>query len=96
MLIVSLNCNLFHRETDAFLYCCDFSPCAIQLVNVSISTVILLGMNVHSIYYIKAILTNITWIKKKKLYKFLLKLAVVYLQLLWPFEYYCVKCVMDC
>ncbi|XP_075934768.1 tRNA N(3)-cytidine methyltransferase METTL8, mitochondrial-like, partial [Anarhichas minor] len=26
---------LFHRETDAYLYCCDFSPCAIQLVKVS-------------------------------------------------------------
>uniref|UniRef100_A0A8C3AQT2 tRNA N(3)-cytidine methyltransferase n=1 Tax=Cyclopterus lumpus TaxID=8103 RepID=A0A8C3AQT2_CYCLU len=23
---------LLHRETDAYVYCCDFSPCAIQLV----------------------------------------------------------------
>uniref|UniRef100_A0A8C3AW80 tRNA N(3)-cytidine methyltransferase n=1 Tax=Cyclopterus lumpus TaxID=8103 RepID=A0A8C3AW80_CYCLU len=26
---------LLHRETDAYVYCCDFSPCAIQLVKVN-------------------------------------------------------------
>lgn len=30
---------LFCRETDAFLYCCDFSPRAIQLVKVNISNI---------------------------------------------------------
>lgn len=33
----------FNRETNAFLFCCDFSPCAIQLVKVS-STIFNINM----------------------------------------------------
>lgn len=40
---------LFHRETDAFLYCCDFSPRAIQLVKVNISNIAWPEYTVHNI-----------------------------------------------
>lgn len=36
---------VFYRETNAFLFCCDFSPCAIQLVKVCPT---IFDINMHS------------------------------------------------